>query len=160
MNDLKTLFVEIRYSCSNVEIIGINTGINCTYGNLGLLFCWFFCVTWAQFMATLYCFAARCLFGVVFLDKAKQGRWLFAVSAYKSLPHQRTAHRFTRHESAKSLRPGQSLIFSPRQGHCVVFCGKFFWKCLVLGNLTCAQEPRCLRVAWWTRSFYIRSSIG
>ena len=43
-------------------------------------------------MATLYCFAARCLFGVVFLHKAKQGRWLCAVSAYKSLPHQRTAH--------------------------------------------------------------------
>ena len=43
-------------------------------------------------MATLYCFAARCLFGVVFLHKAKQGRWLCAVSAYKSLPYQRTAH--------------------------------------------------------------------
>ena len=63
-------------------------------------------------MAILYCFAARCLFGVVFLHKAKQGRWLFAVSAYKCLPHQRNAHRFTRHESAKSLRPGQSLIDS------------------------------------------------
>ena len=63
-------------------------------------------------MAILYCFAARCLFGVVFLHKAKQGRWQFAVSAYKCLPHQRTAHRFTRHESAKSLRPGQSLIDS------------------------------------------------
>ena len=110
-------------------------------------------------MATLYCFAARCLFGVVFLHKAKQGRWLCAVSAYKSLPHQRAEYRFTRHESAKSLRRGHSLIFSPRHGHCVVFCGKFFWKCLVLGNLTCAQEQRCLRVAWWTWSFYIRSSL-
>ena len=139
--------------------IGINIGINCTFTETWVC-CWSFCVTWAQFMATLYCFAARCLFGVVFLHKAKQGRWLCAVSAYKSLPHQRTAHRFTRHESAKSLRPGQSLIFSPRHGHCVVFCGNFFWKCLVLGNLTCAQDPRCLHVAWWTRSFYIRSSIG
>ena len=78
-------------------------------------------------MATLYCFAARCLFGVVFLHKAKQGRWLCAVSAYKSLPHRRTAHRFTCHESAKSLRRGHSLIFSPRHGHCVVFCGNFFF---------------------------------
>ena len=43
-------------------------------------------------MATLYYFAARCLFGVVSLHKAKQGRWLCAVSAYKSLPYQRTAH--------------------------------------------------------------------
>ena len=103
-------------------------------------------------MATLCCLAARCLFGVVFLHKAKQSRWLCAVSACKSPPHQRTAHRFTRHDSAKSLTPGH--------GHCVVFCGKFFWKCLVLGNLTCAQEHRCLHVAWWTRSFYIRSSIG
>ena len=25
-------------------------------------------------------------------------------------------------------------------------------------NLTCAQEPRCLRLAWWTRSFYIAIS--
>ena len=89
-------------------------------------------------MATLYCFAALCLFGVVFLHKAKQGRWLCAVSAYKSLPHQRTVHRFTRHESAKSLRPGQSLIFSPRHGYCVVILWEIFWKCLVLGNLTCA----------------------
>ena len=106
-------------------------------------------------MATLYCFAARCLFGVVFLHKAKQGRWLCAVSAYKSLPHQRTAHRFTRHESAKSLRPGQSLIFSPRHGHCVVFCVNFFWKCLVLGNLTCAQDPRSASVLRGERDHFI-----
>ena len=31
--------------------------------------CCFFCVTWAQFMAVLYGFTARCLFGVVFLQK-------------------------------------------------------------------------------------------
>ena len=79
-------------------------------------------------MAILFCFAARCLFGVVFLHKAKQGRWLCAVLAYKSLPHQRTAHRFTRHESAKSLRPGQSLIFSPRHGYCVVILWEIFLK--------------------------------
>jgi len=36
--------------------------------------CCFFCVTWAQFMAVLYGFTARCLFGVVFLHKAKQGK--------------------------------------------------------------------------------------
>ena len=57
--------------------------INCTYLNLGLLL--LFYVTWAQFMAILCGFAARCLFGVVFLHKG----------AHKSLPHQRTAHRFT-----------------------------------------------------------------
>ena len=63
------------------------------------------------------------------------------------------------HESAKSLRSGQSLISSPRHGYChVLFCGKNFWKLLVPGNLTCAQEPRWLRVAWWTRTFYICSS--
>ena len=37
--------------------------------------------------------------------------------------------------STKFLRPGQSLIFSPRHEHCVAFCGKFFWKCLVLGAI-------------------------
>ena len=77
-------------------------------------------------MATLYCFAARCLFGVVFLHKAKQGRWLCAVSAYKSLPHQRTAHRFTCHESAKSLTRGHSLIFSLVMGIVLCFVGNFF----------------------------------
>ena len=52
------------------------------------------------------------------------------------------------YESAKSIRPGQSLNFSPRHGHCVVFWGKFFWKCLVLGNLTCAQIVYCTVCAW------------
>ena len=35
-----------------------------------------------------------------------------------------------------------------------VYCGKCFLKFLVLGNLTCAQEPRWPRVAWWTRTGY------
>ena len=52
------------------------------------------------------------------------------------------------HESAKSLRSGHSLISPPRHGYCdVFFVGNFFWMFLVLGNLTCAQEPRWLRVA-------------
>ena len=44
----------------------MNIEINCTYVNLRLLSCCFSCVTLAQFMAILYSFAARCLFGVVF----------------------------------------------------------------------------------------------
>ena len=92
----------------------MNIEINCTYVNLGLLL--LFCVTGAQFMAILYGLAARCLFGVVFLHKAKQGRWLCAVSTPKSLPHQRTAHWFT----VKSLRHGQSLISSPSHGSVVM----------------------------------------
>ena len=43
-------------------------------------------------------------------------------------------------------------------GIAVYFFGKCFWKFLILGNLKCAQETRWLRVAWWTRSFKIRSS--
>ena len=39
--------------------------MNCTYVKLGLLLL-FLCNRWAQFMAILYGFAARCLFGVVF----------------------------------------------------------------------------------------------
>ena len=43
----------------------------------------------------LYGFAARCLFGVVFLHNAKQGKLPRAVLTHKSLPHQRlTSHRF------------------------------------------------------------------
>ena len=46
-------------------------------------------------MAILYGFTARCLFGVVFLHNAKQGKLLRAVLTHKSLPQQRlTAHRF------------------------------------------------------------------
>ena len=59
------------------------------------------------------------------------------------------------HGQARSrLRPGQSscLFLSSWVLRCV-FCGKIFWKFLVLSNLTCAQEPRWLRVAWWTRTW-------
>ena len=52
---------------------------------------------WAQsssslVMAILYGFAARCLFGVVFVHNAKQGRLPCAVSSHKSLPHQSQSH--------------------------------------------------------------------
>ena len=64
------------------------------------------------------------------------------------------------HESTKSLRPVESLISSPRHGYCEVFFwgGESFWKVLILGNRTFAQEPRWLHGAWWTRTFCIRSS--
>ena len=97
-------------------------------------------------MAILYDFAARCLFGVVFLHKAKQGRWLCAVSTHKSLPLQRTAYRFTMKVPIVKVRSLSYLSPSSWVLRCV-FCGKFFWMFLVLGNLTCAQEPRWLRVA-------------
>ena len=50
------------------------------------------------------------------------------------------------HESAKSLRPGQFLISSPLipSSYLFPFCGNFFSKFLVLGNLTCTKEPRCI----------------
>jgi len=96
-------------------------------------------------MAILFGFAARCLFGLVFLQKAKQDRWLCADSTHKSLPHQRIAHRF--------------IIKTPKTSSRHGYCGKMFWRFSVLVNLTCAKEPRWLvRVAWWTRTFYIRSS--
>ena len=46
--------------------IGMNIEMYFIYVNLGLLF-HFLCNRWVQFMAILYVFAARCLFGVVFL---------------------------------------------------------------------------------------------
>ena len=76
-------------------------------------------------MAILYGFAARCWFGVVLLHKAKQGRWLCAVSTHKSLPHQRTLHWFTM-KAPNRFRPSESLISSPRHGYCdVSFEGSF-----------------------------------
>ena len=73
-------------------------------------------------MTISYSFAARCLFGVVFLHKTKQGRWLCAVSSQKSLPHQRTAHWFTM-KAPNPFKPSESLISSPRH---VFFVGIFF----------------------------------
>ena len=55
--------------------------------------------------------AARCLFGVVFLRKAKQGKWLCSLNSQISPASKNRAP--IHHESAKSLRPGQSVISSP-----------------------------------------------
>ena len=92
-------------------------------------------------MAILYGFAARCLFGVVFLHKANM-----AGDCRCSLDSQISPASKNRapihHERAKSLRPGQSLISSPRNGHIMRFLWTFFGKFLVLGNLTCAQKSR------------------
>ena len=38
------------------------------------------------------------------------------------------------------------------------FCGEMFWTFSVLDNLTCAQETLWPCVAWWTQTFFIRSS--
>ena len=77
-------------------------------------------------MAILYGFAARCLFDVVFLHRAKQGR--VTVCSHNSQISPASKNRAPiHHESAKSLRPGQSLISSHRHGYCdVFFVGKCF----------------------------------
>ena len=94
---------------------------------------------------------------VLFSYKAKQGKWLCADPTHKSLPHQRTAHRFTTKAPnpliGSWVRLISYLLPSSWVKQCV-FCGKFFSKFLVLGNLTCAQEPRWRRVAWRTRTLY------
>ena len=104
-------------------------------------------------MAILFGFEARCLFSVVFLLKAKQGRLLVAVSNHKSLSHQRTGPRTDSAWKRQIVKARWvSYISSPHHGYCDVGfllwrCEKFFRKFVVLGNLTCAQEPRWLRVA-------------
>ena len=92
-------------------------------------------------MAILNGFAALCFCGVFSYKNAKQSRLLCAVSSHKSLPHQRTAHRFAM-KAPNPFRPGESLISFPHQQvlRCV-FCGKIFGKfsvlviCHVLRNL-------------------------
>ena len=81
-------------------------------------------------MAILYGFAARCLFGVVFLHNAKQGKLLRAVLTHKSLPQKKTDCAPIRLESAKSLRQGDSLISSLRS-----MC--FLWGNLILAKVHC-----------------------
>ena len=78
-------------------------------------------------MATLYCFAARCLFGVVFLHKAKQGRWLCAVSAYKSLPHQRTAHESHQSWERQILKARSVSYLFPSSWALRFFESVWFW---------------------------------
>ena len=70
---VKFLYEKFLYllNCRN---FGINIEICCTYVNLGLLLLFLCKRNWTQFMAILYGVAARCLFGVVFLHNAKQGR--------------------------------------------------------------------------------------
>ena len=67
-------------------------------------------------MAILYDFEARCLFGIIFLHNAKQGRLLCAVSTHKSLPPQLTAHLFAMITQNPSM-PGIAMCF---------FLGKLF----------------------------------
>ena len=72
----------------------MNLEINCTYGNLGLLLL-FLCnlgLIHCYFIRFCGSLLVRCCFPTL---KAKQGRWLCAVSTHKSLPHQRNARWFT-----------------------------------------------------------------
>ena len=80
-------------------------------------------------MALLYGFAAPCLFGVVFLHKAKQGRLLCADSTHKSLPHQRTAP--IHHESAKAV---YLLSFLLVMGIAMCFLWEIFFKVFGFGQ--------------------------
>ena len=109
-------------------------------------------------MAILYAFAAPCLFDVVFLHRAKQDRSLCAVTL-TNLPRikePRTDSPWKR--QILKARSVSYLLSSSWVLRCVS-CGQKFLTFLVLGYLTCSQEPRWLRVAWWTRTFYIRSFI-
>ena len=76
----------------NRRNIGINIEMNCTYVSLGLLL--LFLCNLGSIHGHFIRFAARCLFGVVFLHKAKQGRVTVCSFNSKSLPRQKTAHRF------------------------------------------------------------------
>ena len=81
-------------------------------------------------MAILYGFTARCLFDVVFLHNAKQGKLLreLACSLNSQIsPATKTDCAPIRLESAKSLRQGESLISSLR------------WMCFLWGNLILAK---------------------
>ena len=80
---------EIHYSCRNTAM---NIEINCTFVNLGLLLP--FRCNLGSIHGRFIRFTARCLFGVVFLFKSEQGRWVGAVLTHKSLPHRWTAHWF------------------------------------------------------------------
>ena len=126
--------------------------INCTYVNLGLLLL-FLCnlgsihgyfIRFCSSLCLRSCFPTK--------SEARQVILCRLNSQISSASKNRAP---IHHKNAKSLRPGDSLISSSRHG----YCGKMFWRFSVLVNLKCAQELRWLvRVAWWTRTIYIRSS--
>ena len=126
--------------------------INCTYVNLGLLLL-FLCnlgsihgyfIRFCSSLCVRSCFPTK--------SEARQVILCRLNSQISSASKNRAP---IHHKNAKSLRPGDSLISSSRHG----YCGKMFWRFSVLVNLKCAQELRWLvRVAWWTRTIYIRSS--
>ena len=109
-------------------------------------------------MAILYGFAARSLFGVVFLHKANM-----ADDCRCSLNSQISPASKNRapihHESAKSLRPGQSLISSPRHGYIMCILWEIFWKVFGSGQSDVRSEismTTCCVVN--ANILYIRSS--
>ena len=74
--------------------------VNCTYVNLGLLL--LFLSNLGSLHGHFIRLTVRCLFGVVFLRKTKQGKWLCAVSTLNSPASKNRAP--IHHESAKSLK--------------------------------------------------------
>ena len=108
----------------------INVEMNCTYVNLGLLlpFLRNLGSIHGQFVRFLRLIVCSVLFSYI-----KRSRWLCAVSTHKSLPHQRTAHRFTM-KVPNLLRSGQSLISSHRHGCWMCFLRENIWKALGSGQ--------------------------
>ena len=108
----------------NRRNIGINIEINCTYLNLDLLLL-FLCNLssihgpFIRFCGSLF---VRCCFPTQ--NEARK----VTMCRLNSQISPASKNRAPIHsESAKSLRPGQSLISSPRHGYCDVLCvEKFF----------------------------------
>ena len=116
--------------------------INCTYLNLGLLLL-FLCN-----LGSIHGYFIRFCCSL-FL------RFCFPTQRCSQISPASTNRAPIHHESAKSLMPGRPLITSPRHGCCDVFFVGNVFKVFGSGQyLTCTQEPRWLRVAWWTRTLY------
>ena len=103
--------------------VGINIEINCSHGNLDLLL--LFLCNLGSIHGHFIRFAARCLsvlFSYIKRNKAGdcvQSQLKISPASKNSAP--------IHHESAKSFRPGQSLITSSCHGYCDVFnVGNFF----------------------------------
>ena len=122
------------------------------YLGVHLACCCFFCVTWAQFMA-IYTVLRLVVCSVL---RGKAGDCVQSQLANLCCIKEPRSNSLWKRQI---LYGEVSFLSLPLvMGIAMCFLWEFFWKFLILGNLTCAQEPRWLRVAWWTRTFSIRSS--
>ena len=127
----------------------MNIEINCTNINLGLLFLFLFNLDLIHgyFNTVLRLVVCSVLFS--YIKQSKAGDCVQSQLTNLSRTKEPRADSLWKHQILKAWSVSY-LLPSSWVLQCV-FCGKLFLKAFYSGNLTCAQETRWLRFAWWRR---------